>query len=96
MKQIKDGARHEEVREAIEQKRIGDLPLSNIHDWESLKAVMRCFGPQEERDLDAWEFLIENIHDATQRTAARNNFVVKLESDVGPLKVVTGTPPSPH
>ena len=94
LKTITDGSRHIDVTNAIRKKRIAYLPLENEHDWESLRAVMRCFAPQEASHTDAWNNFIDDINDGTKRDAVQSHFVVELKSDVGEFKA-TGSPPSP-
>jgi hypothetical protein len=76
---ILDGARHDDVLKAINNKTIGDLPLSKAHDWFSLQKVMELFEPIDQKFGTAWECLIRDIADDSKRNADREKLTLRLK-----------------
>ena len=59
-----DGARHEDIQQAIKSKRVDDMTLQPEHDWSSLVAAMKCFEVKDKDDADTWEDLIKRVENS--------------------------------
>ena len=59
-----DGARHEDIQQAIKSERVGDMTLQPEHDWSSLVAAMKCFEVKDKDDADTWEDLIKRVENS--------------------------------
>ena len=97
-KQIVDGERHANVAAAIDNRKIGELPLTTEHDWHSLKKGMEAFKAKDQSHQNGWAELIRNIEEAAERRKARGCYMLVLKPSMkvppsdNSTKRVTGSP----